>query len=253
MVTDEVKAVLRQEMDRRGWHDDDCRAGLAAIIGGESGFLPRRETGWSHTANANIRRFFSVTRRLTDAELDALKASDVKFFNFVYGGRFGNRPGTDDGYNYRGGGLIQLTFRDNYATFAPLVGADLVGHPDLIVTPRVSAAVAVEYVKLRFHGGDFSALKATVGNSVGPPDAEKNRLYEEFRHTGEWDYDPVAVVPPAPEPPPGIDPIVDTFLESLHNLQRFFRDRKLYTGPIDDDPGPGTRAALQAYLRDRRT
>lgn len=36
--------------------------------------------------------------------------------NFKYGGKYGNRPGTDDGWNLRGGGYIGLTF---YAVWKP--------------------------------------------------------------------------------------------------------------------------------------
>ena len=65
---DEGKQTLREEMDARGWHDNDWRAGLAAIVGGESNFIPSRETGYSHTANDRIRKFFSKARNLSDDE-----------------------------------------------------------------------------------------------------------------------------------------------------------------------------------------
>ena len=34
--------------------------------------------------------------------------------NHLYGNRYGNRPNTNDGWDYRGGGIIQNTFRSNY-------------------------------------------------------------------------------------------------------------------------------------------
>lgn len=55
--------------------------------------------------------------------------------DFVYGGRGGNRPGTDDGWRFRGRGLIQETFRDNYAAEAKAAELDCVGNPDLLTDP----------------------------------------------------------------------------------------------------------------------
>jgi len=251
-TTDEVKKILREEMDARGYHNDDYRAGLAAIVGGESAFIPQREVGWSHSSNQRIRHFFSRARGLSDARLNELKADDRTWFNFLYGGLGGNRPGTDDGYDYRGGGLNQLTFRDNYAALGPRVGVDLVAHPELIVVPRVAAAVAVEYMILNFHGGTFTDQKRAVGVSMGGPDDRKNELYAGYRRTGEWDYAPAAPEPHDDPVPPAVDPVVRRFLDSLQEVERFLKNESLYTGPIDRDPGPGLRAALREYLRSFR-
>src|SRR5882724_2744681 len=88
-IQQETADLLREEMDARGWHDDDQRAGLAAIVGGESGFLPRFETGYGHTSNDHIRTIFpSRVAGLSDDELDELKASDERFFNRIYGSQF---------------------------------------------------------------------------------------------------------------------------------------------------------------------
>lgn len=55
--------------------------------------------------------------------------------NQAYNGRMGNRPGTDDGWNYRGRGPAQTTGRDAYAKLGELMGLDLINHPELINDP----------------------------------------------------------------------------------------------------------------------
>ena len=42
---------------------------------------------------------------------------------------------------YYGRGFIQLTWKDNYQKYAQLTGVDLVGNPDLLLQPHVSAQV----------------------------------------------------------------------------------------------------------------
>ncbi len=62
-----------------------------------------------------------------------------KLANFVYAGTNGNgdeRSG--DGWKYRGRGLIQLTFRDNYAAFAKDTGVDALNHPELLEQPKIA-------------------------------------------------------------------------------------------------------------------
>lgn len=61
-------------------------------------------------------------------------ADPVKFFNYVYGGRvdLGNRPNTDDGYTYRGRGILGLTGRGRYLACGAAIGVDLVGNPDKV-------------------------------------------------------------------------------------------------------------------------
>lgn len=69
--------------------------------------------------------------------------------NCVYGGRMGNRKGTDDGWNFRGGGLIQLTGRDSYERFGRELGIPLAEQPELIEDAVVSLkAAAWEFSKL---------------------------------------------------------------------------------------------------------
>lgn len=56
--------------------------------------------------------------------------------NKTYNGRMGNRPGTDDGYNFRGRGGSQCTGRDGYERLAKATGLDVVNNPDLILAPK---------------------------------------------------------------------------------------------------------------------
>lgn len=70
-----------------------------------------------------------------------------KLANEVYGGRMGN-TGPQDGYMYRGRGLLQLTGKGNYAAATARVrrcvpsGPDFAREPDAVLTPDWCLAVA---------------------------------------------------------------------------------------------------------------
>jgi putative chitinase len=68
-----------------------------------------------------------------------------KLANKVYNGRIGNRPDTDDGWNYRGRGLIQITGRDNYRAMGKIAALDLLDHPEKAELPDTVLAVACAY------------------------------------------------------------------------------------------------------------
>ena len=54
----------------------------------------------------------------------------------VYNGRMGNRPGTDDGWVYRGKGLLQLTGRGNYQLLGKRMGVPASTIADWIIDPE---------------------------------------------------------------------------------------------------------------------
>lgn len=74
---------------------------------------------------------------------DICAGGEKSIGNFLYNGRMGNKLGSDDGYNFRGRGCIQLTGRDNYELFQETVEFDdIVSNPDLVATKyRIRSAM----------------------------------------------------------------------------------------------------------------
>lgn len=87
----------------------------------------------------------------------------------VYGHRGGNVT-DDDALNYRGGGLIQTTFRDAYASLERATGLPLLAHPEMIADPLYALeCAAAQFV--RYHDvltlcdqGNSHAAWALVGS-----------------------------------------------------------------------------------------
>lgn len=178
----------------------DLRAGLAALMGGESDFKPAAEVSYAHTSVARIREIFPTrTHGLTDSYIDSVKVNPEAFFELVYGhnAQLGNTA-AGDGYLFRGRGLIQLTGRDNYARYGSKIGVDLVANPDRENEPAIAVETAIVYMLDRYHGGGWPAMKAAVGNSFGNVDDKKNALFAKYTASGEWNAAPPAVTEPAP-------------------------------------------------------
>lgn len=70
--------------------------------------------------------------RFTRANARACAKNPKALANFVYNGRMGNRPGTDDGWNFRGSGPIQTTGSNNFMNVQNALGLPVWSDPDLL-------------------------------------------------------------------------------------------------------------------------
>lgn len=134
-------------------------AAMLATILRESDFVPQSEKSYKNTSAFRIRKIFgSRMDSLSDAQIDALKKDDVKFFNHVYGGRYGNAA--SEGYKYRGRGLNQITFKGNYKLIADNTDIDAVNDPDSLnnLDNAVKAFIVyLEYTKKNLlNSGDWN-------------------------------------------------------------------------------------------------
>lgn len=97
------------------------------------------------------KRFSSVDDCL--AKVGCRQADDptfpVKLIDLVYGGRNGNRPGTNDGSRFIGRGLAQVTGRGNYEALGRKVGLPLVDQPELVNSPGAALECGVAMFVLR--------------------------------------------------------------------------------------------------------
>ena len=105
----------------------------------ESNNFKSLEENLRYSAGALMRTWPS---RFPNLEIANQYAGDAeKIANKVYAGRLGNSQ-ENDGWNFHGRGLIQLTGRENYANCGSGLGVDLVGHPDWLLNPQYAALSA---------------------------------------------------------------------------------------------------------------
>ena len=72
-----------------------------------------------------------------------------KLANKVYNDRMGNAPNSNDGWNYRGRGLLQITGKESYKKYGETLGADFINHPELAESAvRCLRLAALEYTRV---------------------------------------------------------------------------------------------------------
>ena len=139
-------------------------------IQAECGFRPRNEN-LNYSASA-LRRVFPARVRTDEFAQELAAAGPAAIGNTLYGNRFGNAQ--DEGYKYRGRGLIGLTFKDNYKRYGSAAGVpQILQDVELVNDPIISTKLAITYLKTKsisWSSFDFTALGAQFRAAVGYAD-----------------------------------------------------------------------------------
>jgi putative chitinase len=141
-----------------------------AQIQAECGFRPRSEN--MNYRASTLRRVFPTRVRSDAFAQELVAAGPAAIGNTLYGNRYGNAQ--DEGYKYRGRGLIQLTFKDNYTRYGRLAGhPEIVENPDLVNDPEIAVKIACAYISTKsitWSSFDFGALGQQFKTAVGYAD-----------------------------------------------------------------------------------
>ncbi|KMV69806.1 endolysin [bacteria symbiont BFo2 of Frankliniella occidentalis] len=157
------------------------KAMFIAQVGHESdGFTALKES-FNYTPAALLTTFGS---RITNQQAYALgrstgnPAKQEAIANLVYYNRMGNKS-RDDGWKYRGRGLIQITGLENYAKCGAGIKADLLSEPQLLesdINAARSAAWFFACMGCMLYSGDVERVTLIINGGRNGLDDRKRRF-----------------------------------------------------------------------------
>lgn len=159
---------------------DDVHIAMAlSTMEAESGLVPKSENMKYSVSNlldlkyqrGNFGKGYTTARanisKYSDEQIKAIANSPDReriIANIMYGGRDGSGP--DEGYKYRGRGLIGHTHKSNYEHLSKVLGLDLVNNPELLNEPKTAVRAAHEFYKERgLYKKDFDGFVRGVAGS----------------------------------------------------------------------------------------
>ncbi|WP_258104455.1 hypothetical protein [Marinoscillum sp. MHG1-6] len=130
------------------------------------------EKRFTHSSNSSIQvpTFFIVKKEERYQKVifndEEKNARNKKLFSYIYADKFGNgAPSTEDGWNFRGRGLIHLTWRENYKRASTASGEKLeylvdwqTNYTTLSTNPKDAVYSAVAYFLFKLNGDKFKKL-----------------------------------------------------------------------------------------------
>ncbi len=135
----------------------NTRARLCSFLaqtGHESGQFNRLLESLNYKTAQRLMRVWP-RRFPTEAVAIAYVGNERKLANFVYANRLGNGDSaSDDGFRFRGRGIIQITGRSNYAAVGKELDIDLIADPERLLTQEMSALAAAWF----WHSRGLNAL-----------------------------------------------------------------------------------------------
>lgn len=132
----------------------------------ECNLIPKRESLYYRTAQS-IRNTWP-TRFANSGAAAPYTKNSRRLANKVYNGRMGNTSGSNDGYYFRGGGLVQTTGRNNFVKASKAMGFDFTKNPTAINELRFAVPLMVSgMIEGRWTGRKLSNYDRHNGDAVG--------------------------------------------------------------------------------------
>ena len=152
---------------------------LANVLIESQGFNAKRES-FAYRPTRLLQVFPSRIKNLVNAS-NLVAKGQAAIANFLYNGRYGNDTPTS-GWDYRGGGWVQLTFKNNYVACQNRTALKLGSNPSLVENMEVSAIAAMDYwynngcneAACKIVGSDVSNLRKIVNGGLNGYDEVRN-------------------------------------------------------------------------------
>lgn len=163
-----------EEATKRNFTDKDIIMFLAQT-GHESAGFARLEENLNYSAKA----LYNVFRKYfpTETIAEAYARQPKMIANKVYANRLGNGAAcTNDGYIYRGRGIIQITGKDNYRKLNYETGINCVENPDLLLDMQFAVISAFWYWDYRKLQGktDIEIVTKLINGGLNGIEDRKN-------------------------------------------------------------------------------
>jgi putative chitinase len=121
-------------------------AHLMAQIQAECNLKSQRESCYYTSIKGLRATFYSPFKGKSDNFVGQYLKSSKKCANYVYANRGGNgNEASGDGFKYRGGGMLQVTFKDGYLRLSKDTRIDFMANPDIIIDEANGLISALNY------------------------------------------------------------------------------------------------------------